>query len=199
MKKILLPFVIVSVVLFTACNSKKETSQREMVLLTDSMYKSNLGSDTAAIVAQPQPEPAAPVVAAPIVRTKKPVPHKSNTTYNQPVNNNNTTTPPVVVNNPSTPPAPAPSTTGTTGTGTTAGTTDTKAAEAKKKEGISKAAQGAIIGGVGGAVVGAVIGKGGKGAILGGVIGAAGGYILGRKKDKASGRVTTNDTIKTGN
>ena len=69
----------------------------------------------------------------------------------------------------------------------------------QKKEGISKAAQGAIIGGVGGAVVGAVIGKGGKGAILGGVIGAAGGYILGRKKDKASGRVTTNDTIKTGN
>jgi hypothetical protein len=112
---------------------------------------------------------------------------------------NNTQPPaPVVVNNP----APtAPATTGTAGTGTTGtGTASAPAPEVKKKEGISKAAQGAIIGGVGGAVAGAVIGKGGKGAVIGGVIGGVGGYILGRKKDRASGRVTTTtDTTKTGN
>ena len=191
MKKILLPFAIFSVVLFAACNSKKETSEREMVLLTDSMYKSNLKSDTAAVAAQP--ELAAPEVTPPIVKTKSPVRRKTNTTYNQPVKNN-TKTPPVVVNNPTTAPAPAP-----TGTETTAGTGTTATPEAKKKEGISKAAQGAIIGGVGGAVAGAVIGKGGKGAVIGGVLGAAGGYILGRKKDRTSGRVGTRDTIKTGN
>jgi YMGG-like Gly-zipper len=60
---------------------------------------------------------------------------------------------------------------------------------AKKNEGWSQAAKGATIGGVGGAVAGAVISKKkGKGAVIGGVIGAAGGYILGRKADKKSGR-----------
>lgn len=193
MKKVLLPLVIVSAVLFTACNSKKETTDREMVLLTDSMYKSNLGSDTAAITIQEAPEAAEPEVTAPVVRTKKPAPRK---TYNEPVQNNTQPPAPVAVNN------PAPTTPATAGTGTeTAGTgTTTTTPEVKKKEGMSKAAQGAIIGGVGGAVAGAVIGKGGKGAVIGGVIGAAGGYILGRKKDKASGRVgSTTDTTKTGN
>ena len=58
-----------------------------------------------------------------------------------------------------------------------------------QKKGISKAAKGAIIGGVGGAAAGAVIGKNAKGAVIGGVVGAAGGYIIGRSKDKKSGRV----------
>ncbi len=58
-----------------------------------------------------------------------------------------------------------------------------------KKKGISDAAKGAAIGGVGGAIAGAVIGKGTKGAVIGGIIGAAGGYILGRGKDKKSGRI----------
>jgi hypothetical protein len=58
-----------------------------------------------------------------------------------------------------------------------------------KKKGWSQAAKGATIGGVGGAVAGAVISKNkGKGAVIGGVIGAAGGYILGRRADKKSGR-----------
>ncbi len=192
MKKVLLPLVIVSAVIFSACNSKKETTDREMVLLTDSMYKSNLGSDTAAIVEQQTPVMAEPEVAAPVVKTKKPVARKTNNSYNQPVRDNNaTTTAPLPVPNPTA--APAPATTGTTGS-ETAGT-GTTTPEVKKKEGISKAAQGAIIGGVGGAVAGAVISnKKGKGAIIGGVIGAAGGYILGRKKDKTDGRVTTDTT-----
>ena len=58
-----------------------------------------------------------------------------------------------------------------------------------QKQGISKAAKGAIIGGVGGAVGGAVIGKNAKGAAIGAAVGAAGGYIIGRGKDRKDGRV----------
>ena len=59
-----------------------------------------------------------------------------------------------------------------------------------RKRGWSKAAKGAVIGGVGGAVAGAIIDKKhGQGAIIGGVVGAAGGYIIGRGKDKKDGRV----------
>ncbi len=58
-----------------------------------------------------------------------------------------------------------------------------------RRRGISKAAKGAIIGGVGGAVIGGVIGKNAKGAIIGGAAGAAGGYILGRSKDRKDGRI----------
>ena len=64
----------------------------------------------------------------------------------------------------------------------------TEPAEEKKK-GISKAAKGAIIGGVGGAVVGGVATKSTKGAVIGGVVGAAGGYIIGRNADKKDGSV----------
>ncbi len=67
------------------------------------------------------------------------------------------------------------------GTGTTTSST--------KKQGWSKAAKGAVIGGVAGAATGAVITKSGKGAIIGGVIGAGGGYIIGRSKDRKDGRV----------
>ncbi len=70
-----------------------------------------------------------------------------------------------------------------TNTGSNSSTTS------NQKQGVSKAAKGAIIGGVGGAAAGAVIGKNAKGAVIGGVVGAAGGYIIGRNKDKKSGRV----------
>jgi len=59
-----------------------------------------------------------------------------------------------------------------------------------KKEGWSKAAKGAAIGGASGAVIGAVVSKKkGKGAIIGGILGAGGGYVIGRSKDKKDGRV----------
>jgi outer membrane lipoprotein SlyB len=59
-----------------------------------------------------------------------------------------------------------------------------------QKKGWSKAAKGAVIGGAGGAVVGAAVSnKRGKGAIIGGVVGAGTGYIIGRSKDKKDGRV----------
>lgn len=75
---------------------------------------------------------------------------------------------------------------GSSGSSSSSGTTTTTT----QKRGWSKAAKGAVIGGVGGAVAGAIISKKkGKGAIIGGVVGAAGGYILGRSKDKKDGRV----------
>ena len=59
-----------------------------------------------------------------------------------------------------------------------------------KKKGWSKAAKGAVIGGAGGAVVGAVINKRNPavGAVIGGVLGAGAGYGIGRSKDKKDGR-----------
>lgn len=63
-------------------------------------------------------------------------------------------------------------------------------AQTTQKKGWSHSAKDAVIGGVGGAVAGAVISKKkGKGAVIGGAVGAAGGYIIGRKKDKKEGRV----------
>lgn len=58
------------------------------------------------------------------------------------------------------------------------------------KKGWSKGAKGAVIGGVGGAVVGAAVSdKKGKGAIIGGAVGAGAGYLIGRDQDKKDGRV----------
>jgi hypothetical protein len=60
----------------------------------------------------------------------------------------------------------------------------------QEKKGWSKGAKGAVIGGVGGAVVGAAVSdKKGKGAIIGGAVGAGAGYLIGRDQDKKDGRV----------
>lgn len=60
----------------------------------------------------------------------------------------------------------------------------------EQKKGWSKGAKGAVIGGVGGAVVGAAVSdKKGKGAIIGGAVGAGAGYLIGRDQDKKDGRV----------
>jgi hypothetical protein len=59
-----------------------------------------------------------------------------------------------------------------------------------KKKGWSKAAKGAVIGGVVGAGAGAVINKKNRaaGAVIGGVLGAGAGYGIGRGMDKRDGR-----------
>jgi hypothetical protein len=59
------------------------------------------------------------------------------------------------------------------------------AGETAKEGGWSHAKKGAVIGGAGGAVIGAVIGKKNRaaGAVIGGVLGGAVGYGLGKKKD----------------
>lgn len=61
----------------------------------------------------------------------------------------------------------------------------------EKKEGWSKAAKGAVIGGVAGAAGGAILNKKNRvvGAVIGGVVGAAGGYGIGRTMDKKDGRI----------
>lgn len=64
----------------------------------------------------------------------------------------------------------------------------------EKKEGWSKAAKGAVIGGVAGAAGGAVINKKNRvlGAVIGGVVGAAGGYGIGRTMDRKDGTIEYN-------
>ncbi|MCP9752881.1 YMGG-like glycine zipper-containing protein [Ferruginibacter sp. HRS2-29] len=187
MKRILLPLALL-VTIFTACKTeqKKEVETSRQLLLTPdtaSLYPSGAASDVAkddeedntpkktravapktkTIIRYVEKQTPAPVVA--------PVP-TTETVVTPPVV---ATTTPEVITTPATTP---------TETATTA-----PAPVENKKKGISDAAKGAAIGGVGGAVAGAVIGKGGKGAIIGGVIGAAGGYIIGRAKDKKSGRI----------
>jgi len=123
-------------------------------------------------------------VAAPVVRTVKYVPK---TTVKKPA--------PAVVQS-----KPVPTETGTAstaGSGTDVATTgssnneSTGEAKAAQKKGISKAAKGAVIGGVVGAAGGAVINKNNRvlGAVIGGVVGAAGGYGIGRGMDKKDGRI----------
>lgn len=64
-------------------------------------------------------------------------------------------------------------------------------AKVEEKKGWSKAAKGAVIGGVAGAAGGAIINKKNRvvGAVVGGVLGAAGGYGVGRTMDKKDGRI----------
>jgi uncharacterized protein YcfJ len=57
-------------------------------------------------------------------------------------------------------------------------------AQAQDSKGISKQGKGAIIGGAGGAVAGALIGHSVGGAVIGGAIGAGGGYIIGNEARK---------------
>lgn len=76
------------------------------------------------------------------------------------------------------------------GAGTMSSESGNEAKQAEKK-GWSKAAKGAVIGGVAGAAGGAVINKKNPvvGAVIGGVIGAGGGYAIGRGMDKKDGRI----------
>jgi hypothetical protein len=67
---------------------------------------------------------------------------------------------------------------------------NSESSNAAKKKGWSKAAKGAVIGGVVGAGTGAVVNKKNRavGAVIGGVLGAGGGYVIGRGMDKKDGR-----------
>ena len=66
----------------------------------------------------------------------------------------------------------------------------TNQAKVAKKKGWSKSAKYAVIGGTGGAVLGAIINKRNpvKGAVIGAVVLGGGGYIFGRSQDKKDGR-----------
>ena len=191
MKNFLLSLSIAAVL--AACSSKQPAAETntQLLLPPQNAYQNNPMTDTA-VAAQPAAEPKAVAQAPRIIERQtiiyREAPRKN--TQKPVLTSAPQETPPIA--SADTPPAPAGNGTGadngTAGSGSGDGAADAETT-VKKKEGISKAAKGAIIGGVGGAVAGAVIGKNGKGAVIGGVIGAAGGYILGRKQDKKDGRI----------
>ncbi len=183
MKKLLLP--ICFAVTLAACSDKKENEQEttRQIVLTDTanLNTSNASTDIAlneaAIEAAPKPQ----VVYVDRYISAEPTPRPRKVTRKAPVEVEEAPQENTGVNN-----------TPTTGSNTPAipdVVTTAPEPAVKEKKGISDAAKGAVIGGVGGAVAGAVIGRNGKGAAVGAVIGAAGGYIIGRKKDKQSGRI----------
>ncbi|MER3469955.1 MAG: hypothetical protein C4330_01130 [Chitinophagaceae bacterium] len=81
-------------------------------------------------------------------------------------------------------------TTSTQNNSSTTGTANNTTDAAPKKKGWSKTAKGAVIGGVAGAVGGAVINKRnpGTGAVIGGVLGAGTGAVVGHVLDKKDKR-----------
>ena len=191
MKNLLLSLIIITG--FAACKSdiKSETQNRDIQLLTDSTVytNSNIYSDTAAMVKAELTPPTIAESPKAIVRTrrpakvsaKKPVPadvytHDNSTVVTTPT----VATPPIVTNSGGT------ENSGTIGSGDNSKTeTASTIPQPEKKEGWNKATQGAVIGGVTGAVGGAILSKKkGLGAVIGGVVGAAGGYIIGKGMDK---------------
>jgi len=196
--------ILATAFLLAACNtqSKPELDTKKDVIVTDTsaMYRSNLSTDTgSATVSKPVPPPVTTTRTITrtrtvyVDRTPKAIQRKS---IPQAASSGQVTTIP----NPVTQTQPqtntpigsgAGTTTQTSGAGTTtttgAGKTTTvpAAKPVPQDRGMSSATKDAVIGGVGGAIGGAVISKKkGKGALIGGIIGAAGGYIIGRKKDK---------------
>ena len=186
MKKIF-TILAVSSLLFAACSSESVLDAKKDVVLTDTtgMYKSNASTDVSTPVAtEEEVAPTKIIRETRIVyvdrtpKARRQTVRQASPVYNEPV-----------ANVPETKSSETASTQGqgqtqsgqSTGTETSTGTVEEK----EEKKGWSNAAKGAVIGGVGGAVTGAILSKNKvKGAIIGGVLGAGGGYVLGRKKDK---------------
>lgn len=147
---------------FVACQSKTDLDSKKDVILVDTtgMYKSNMMTDTGSVIET-------------TTLTKG--------NQNMAVANTRTTNTRSTTNN---------HRNGTVNTSNNNTNSRQTTTVSRRRRGWSHAAKDATIGGVGGAVVGAVISKNHvKGAIIGGVLGAGGGYILGRSKDKKEGRV----------
>jgi len=197
MKNLLLSVFIITA--FAACKSDPGLSNqnRDIRLLSDSTtYNNNVFSDTNTTAQEeisPEKVSEKPQQA---VRIKSAVKRTAKARTAAPTSDQAVVVPPVATASPvSTPPIVAPASTQSTtvdnspakGTSQTASTgTETKV---EKKKGMNKATQGAIIGGVAGAVGGAIISKKkGVGAVIGGIAGAAGGYIIGNKMDKKDNR-----------
>jgi hypothetical protein len=187
MKKIFTFLATASI--FAACTSKSDLDTQKDVVVVDttSMYKSNASTDISPAEIEKE---EAPRVAQPRVinRTRTVYVDRTPRAPRQIIREADPVEP-VVTNVPQTQPSAGTGTTQTPGVGTTspdAGTANVPTAKEEDK-GWKNSTKGAVIGGVGGAIAGAVLSKKkGKGAVIGGVIGAAGGYILGRKKDKAA-------------
>ena len=184
MKKFILSIAVIGTLAACKNDSKIDTANRDIQFLSDSaVYNTTTFSDTA--VAEkaeiiPEKVTEAPKVIVKTIRIhdKSPI---SAPVYTQPAPVPPVAaTPPVVSNTESTTVGNTPET-GTSNEGGDVAIVP----EVEKKKGWSKAAQGAAIGGVTGAVGGAILSKKkGLGAVIGGVVGAAGGYIIGKKMDK---------------
>jgi hypothetical protein len=141
MKKVLMGVAFVSI--FAACSTKKDSTQRDMLFLTDTsnLYQSNLRADTALTT------PSAPVVVAPTRPRSTSATRTSSS--NRAVSNTNSGSGTVAA-------APAPAKKGWS-----------KAAKGAAIGGVAGAAAGAIITKSGkGAIIGGVLGAGG-GYIIG--------------------------------
>jgi len=197
MKNLILSiFIVIIIGGLAACNNNpnSDTSNRDIQLLSDStLYPTNAFSDTAITVKTE----AIPVKVAEkpqvVTRTRKNIAARSTVSapvYTKPASVSPVVTAPPVV----TPPIVAPSENTTVGNNAQTGSDSSRGTVAtipqeQKKKGWSKAAQGAAIGGVTGAVGGAILSKKkGLGAVVGGIVGAAGGYIIGKNMDKKDNR-----------
>jgi hypothetical protein len=164
MKSILVVFAFT--LILVACKSKNETDKKIVGVDSAAYYKNNMLADTAKM------EALAPGTTKRIVETHNP-------------DGSSTTVTTLSRNKTSSATKTGTARTGTVASSGTGATTTTTTA----KKGWSSRAKGAVIGGVGGAVVGAAVSKKkGKGALIGGAVGAAGGYIIGNEKDKKKGR-----------
>ncbi len=171
MKTLLIAFAITFC--FAACTSKTADTTKDVVGTdTTGVYRNNMMADTASNEAL-----LPPGATKKVVETHSPDGSVTTTTF--------TTAAPAKTN--ATPKAVSHSNGGSAHTNTVI--SSQAAAAPVRKSGWSNRAKGAAIGGVGGAVAGAVISKKkGKGALIGGAVGAAGGYIIGNEKDKKQGR-----------
>jgi len=188
MKNLLLALFVITA--FAACksNSDQNDQTRNIQLLSDSTtYNNNVFSDTNKVVKAEEIPAKISEKPRTIVKVKSPAKSPTKIVTTSPVPDQVTNvptvaTPPVVTN-----PVPAETTVDNPSSGTRSAETASTGSETKvqKKKGLNKASQGAIIGGVTGAVGGAIISKKkGMGAVVGGIVGAAGGYIIGKKMDK---------------
>ena len=163
-----LSIILLATIVFASCKRKDSLeTDKNIVIMTDtSRAAGSYLNDTGLAKI---PVAAAPVAAAPApTRRTTTQRQRSSTRYG-----NSTST-----------------STNNNSTVNKSGSGNGSVAQPTQRRGISKAAKGAIIGGVGGAVIGGVIGKNAKGAIIGGAAGAAGGYIIVRGKYRRDGRVT---------
>ena len=167
MKKYYIVFIIAF--LFGACQTKQDIKANGHLVPLDTtrIYNNNILSDTAKMKS-----------SDPNTGVKKTV--TTTTTTTEPLNNGASD----VVKNKAVVAAGRKSTIQHKGSGATY-----VEPSPVRPKGISSAAKGAAIGGVGGAIVGGVIGHNAKGAIIGGVLGGGAGYAIGRSKDRRTGRV----------
>lgn len=181
--------ILSSAILFalSSCQTKEQKDDRNLIYTNDNQSVNTSADTTKAVVEDKASQPVNGSTNA-VSPTK--APEKVATGTNKSSSGNNTSS---TINT-----SKEPETNISKGEAENTATTTSNEEESKsnEKKGMSKGAQGAIIGGVTGAAAGTVIGKNAKGAAIGAAVGAAGGYLIGREKDKKDGRVKSKDDKK---